>query len=372
MRFPKEKIIITLLVLAFLFLLTSIIVFSEDSTPSVSARSAVLYEPITGTFLFSKNENKRLPFASTTKIMTALVAIESFPLDDEVIVAREACGIEGSSLYLKPEEVLTMRDLLTALMLRSANDAAAAIAYAVAGGIDEFAALMNERAASIGLTDTHFTNPHGLDDKEHYTTARELALIAAEAMKNEEFAKIVSLKKSKISNADGEVRLIVNHNKLLNLYDGAIGIKTGYTKKSGRCLVGSAERDGITLITVTIDAPDDWNDHSRLFDFGFNCLEARTVARRGEFTYTIPVLDSEEKSVTVTNRDEITAIFKKGDPDIKSEVSLPRYVIAPIKRGDTVGKVTFYKDGDIFCEIPLIAENDANKKESGLFRYFKK
>ena len=372
MKFPKEKIIITLIVLVLLFLLTSIVVFSSNAEPSVSARAAVLYEPITKTFLFSKNADERMPFASTTKIMTALVAIENFPIDSEVEVVPEACGIEGSSLYLKPGEVLSMRELLVSLMLRSANDAAAAIAYAVAGGIEEFADMMNERALQLGLKDTHFTNPHGLDNELHYTTARELALIAAKAMENETFREICSLKKDRVINSDDEARLVVNHNKLLKLYDGAIGIKTGFTKKSGRCLVGAAERDGLTLITVTLDAPDDWSDHARLFDRGFSLMEARTLAQIGEFSYTLPILDSDTEAIGVSNAEGFSIITRKDDSDVTADVNLPRYVIAPVEKGQELGKVTFYKDGELLGEIPLIAEDKAQKTDKGgFFRHFK-
>jgi D-alanyl-D-alanine carboxypeptidase len=173
-----------------------------------------------------------------------------------------------------------MGDLLFGLMLRSANDAAAAIAYEISGSIEAFADKMNEKAESLGLTDTHFTNPHGLDDKEHYTTARELAIITGEALKNDTFLQIVSTKKQIITNSDGESRLLINHNKLLNMYENTIGVKTGFTKKSGRCLVGAAERDGVRLITVTINAPDDWKDHTALFDYGFSKLKTEPAVTK--------------------------------------------------------------------------------------------
>ena len=373
MRFPKEKIITTLIIFILLFLLTTVIVFSAGESPSLSARAAALYETSTQEFLYSKRGNERLPLASTTKIVTALVAIDSYPLDEEVSIVPEACGIEGSSLYLKPGETLSMRELLTALMLRSANDAAVAIAYAVAGGTEPFADMMNERVASLGLTDTHFTNPHGLDDKEHYTTARDLSLIAAEAMKNDAFKEICSLKKDKIINSDGDVRLVVNHNKLLRLYDGAIGVKTGFTKKSGRCLVGAAERDGIMLITVTLDAPDDWNDHAKMFDYGFSVMENRTVAKPGDFTYTVPVIGSDKDAVTVSNKEELKIILNKNSDKITNEVILPRYTASPITEGQKLGKVVFYKNGDIICELPLTADASAQKRENGgPFHRFKK
>ena len=372
MKNPKDRIITATLLLIFLFLFASIII-SSASEVTTSARAATLYEPLTDTFLYSKNQNARLPMASTTKIMTALVAIENYPLDTEVKIADEACGIEGSSLYLRAGESMTMRELLYGLMLRSANDAAAAIAYAVAGSVSNFADMMNARAEKLGLTDTHFANPHGLDDEEHYTTARELAIISAEAIKNPTFKEIVSTYKKTISGPDDTKRLVVNHNKLLNMYDGAIGMKTGYTKKCGRCLVGAAERDGLTFISVTIDAPDDWNDHMRMLDYGYSLMEMRSIAEAGQFAYDIPVINGKESVLRVSNKDGLRAVMMKSDPEIEAYVSVPRYIVSGVKAGDEIGKVIFKKDDEYFAEVAIIAENSVSIKEKkGLFPFFKK
>ena len=228
--------------------------------------------------------------ASTTKIMTALVAIENCPIDKMVTVSPEAVGVEGSSVYLKANEKISMESLLYALLLSSANDAAAAIAYEVAGGIPEFAELMNEKAKSLGLENTHFANPHGLDDAEHYTTARELALIARAALENETFSKIVSTKKKTISIHDGEEsRLLVNHNRLLFEYDDVVGVKTGYTKKCGRTLVSAAEKDGVHLIAVTLSDGNDWVDHRAMLDYGYEKIECVTLCKAGDFRRTLHV-----------------------------------------------------------------------------------
>ena len=279
MKNPRERIVIISIFLVLLFIFYATVVFSADGI-SLSAKSAALYDPSSKSFLFTKNADLRLPMASTTKIMTALVAIENASLEKSVSISDEAVGTEGSSLYLKQGEIMTMGDLLMGLMLRSANDAALAIAYEISGSVEAFAEKMNEKAALIGADSTHFTNPHGLDDKEHYTTAKDLAIITAEALNNSTFLKIVSTEKCIIKNADGEARLLTNHNKLLKLYDGAIGVKTGFTKKSGRCLVGAAERDGARLISVTINAPDDWNDHKTLFDYGFYKLKSVPITEQ--------------------------------------------------------------------------------------------
>ena len=199
----------------------------------VSARGAVLMEAESGDVVFGQNENARLPMASTTKIMTALVALEQLPLDTVVTVTRESVGVEGSSIYLVEGEVLTLEQLLYALLLESANDAAAAIAVAVAGSVEDFAVLMNEKAAELGLADTHFVNPHGLDHEDHYTTARELALIAKEALNNPAFREICSSRRKTIPlHGDEGVRVLINHNKLLTSYEGCIGVKTGFTTKT--------------------------------------------------------------------------------------------------------------------------------------------
>lgn len=352
MKNPKERIISVIVLIALLFLFYTTTVSSSD-TPSVSAKSAVLYEPTSNEFLFERNADECLPMASTTKIMTALIALESLSLNSEITVAAEACGIEGSSLYLKPGEIFTVRDLITGMMLRSANDAAAALAYEISGGISNFAVIMNERARLMGLTRTSFENPHGLDGKNHYTTARELALISAEAMKNSDFKAIAMTKELTLTNKDGYSRHVTNHNKLLQMYEGSTGIKTGYTKKSGRCLVGAAERNGISLISVTINAPDDWNDHSALFDFGFSVLD-RFFAPAGAYKYSIPILNSDKNEITVASAEPFSYIYRKQNGKIETQISLARYTAEPRKAGDVLGSVNFILNGKKIGEIPLI------------------
>lgn len=305
--------------------------------------------------------------ASTTKIMTALVAIENAALTDEVVITEEAVGIEGSSAYLKEGEILSMEELLYALLLRSANDAAVAIACEIGGSVEGFADMMNERAASLGLSDTHFTNPHGLDDAEHYTTAHDLALIAAEALKNDTLKAISSTYKRSFTRDDKAI-LYVNHNKLLKLYDGALGMKTGYTKKSGRCLVGAAERDGLTFVTVTLDAPDDWRDHEELFDLGFAALEKITLASAGDHFYSLPVLDGVKDTVEVENITGDAVILERGEHDVKEYVKLTKFATAPIKAGDIFGEVIFTLDGEVVSRVKLVATEDVERiKDKNFF-----
>lgn len=330
--------------------------------PSVSAKSAILTEAESGRVLYQKSAHIRLPMASTTKIMTAIVAIEEYPdLGKEVKIDKRAVGVEGSSVYLYENEVMTMEDLLYALLLSSANDAAVAIACEVGGSIDAFAEKMNRKAEALGLEDTHFTNPNGLHDDNHYTTAYDLAAITAYALKNPTFKKIVSTKKKTVPMQNGEsVRLLINHNKLLSLYDGAIGVKTGFTKKSGRCLVSAAERDGLTLVAVTLDAPNDWKDHSDMLDFGFDSYERKNFGNAGDISFDVPVISGEENSVKVRNSQPLSVFISKEHPEIKCTVELPRFVFADVKEGEVIGRIVYTCNGNIVAESPLKAEKRVN------------
>ena len=322
---------------------------------SLSAHHAALYEPVTGTFLYEKNGTERAPMASTTKIMTALVALEAGELDREIVIPKEACGIEGSSIYMEPGERLTLRQLLYALLLQSANDAATAIAIAIGGDTAGFAQMMNEQAAALGLQDTHFTNPHGLDDPEHYTTARDLAKIAAAAMELPEFREMVGTVKYTIPHGnDGDTRVLVNHNRLLRLYQDAVGIKTGFTKKSGRCLVGAACRNGLTLISVTLDAPNDWNDHIRLFDFGFSKMENRLLCPAGGFHYSLPVIGRQDTVAYCTNSEDAYGILPVDAEAPELRVDLPHFLTSAPREGAVVGTLRFYAGDRLVSEVPIV------------------
>ena len=337
---------------------------------SVNAKAAVVYDAENGTLLYAKNENARLPMASTTKIMTALIAIERENLNKKIEVDPRAVGVEGSSAYLREGEEFTLRDLLYALMLRSANDAAEAIAYAIAGSVEEFAVLMNEKAALLGLRNTNFTNPHGLDDGKHYTTALELAKITAVALEYPEFCEIVSTKTKKVEKED-ITRLFANHNKLLARYEGCIGVKTGYTQKSGRCLVSAAERDGIRLIAVTLSCPDDWREHEKMLDFGFSQLEKVTVLSNGKFMRSAIVKDGVTSSAKLGIDSDIIITKKKSDDLPKIDIDIPQILNAPVTIGDTVGKVCLtYHDGRVEKFDIIAMENVKKAKKKGLFGLF--
>ncbi len=332
------------------------------STPTVSAKSAILIEATSGEVLWAKNADSQLPMASTTKIMTALVAIESGDVKRAVSVSPKAVGVEGSSVYLYPNEKMTLEDLLYAMLLESANDAAAAIAIEVGGSIEGFAEMMNRKAQSLGLKNTHFENPHGLDGETHYTTARELALIAREAYSNEVLKGIFSTYKKTIPLNETEgVRLLINHNKLLKSYEGATGIKTGFTKKSGRCLVSAAERDGLSLIAVTLNAPDDWKDHKNMLDYGFSMIESRTLCIAGEYTYTLPAVGGCDDHVILKNAETIRLILPRNGQKLEYKVELPRFIYAPVHEGEIVGRIVFYLNGQEIAESKVIAASSVDK-----------
>ncbi len=322
---------------------------------SVSAQSAILIDAQSGKVLYEKSSDQVRPMASTTKIMTALVAIENFDLDKTVSIPKEATGIEGSSIYLCAGEKLTLRQLVYALMLSSANDAATAIAIYCAGSVESFAEKMNETANSLGLKSTHFDNPHGLDSESHYTTASDLAKLTAYAIKNPEFKKIVSTYRSEIPlGEDNKARLLVNHNKLLRTYEGAIGVKTGFTKKSGRCLVSAAERNGTVLIAVTLNAPDDWRDHATMLDYGFdNYLSKRLAPDPLEFS--LPVISGTKSSVSCTLSKDLSALLPKDHGAISCRIEMSRFEYAPVSMGETVGKITYICDGKEIASSNIIA-----------------
>lgn len=254
-----------------LFLLVQIIPHPTLASGAISARHAILIDGDSGEVLFEKDAHTRVPMASTTKIMTALAVLEALPLTATVAVPTEAVGTEGSSAYLKAGEILSVKDLLHALLLQSANDAAVALAIAADGSVPAFAERMNRIAKSLGLSETHFDNPHGLDSDTHYTTAHDLAILSAYAMHTPTFASVAA-QKTYTCRSSLSLHHFSNHNKLLRLSPCGVGVKTGFTKKSGRCLVGAAKKDGTLLISVTLNAPNDWQDHLFLWKLGFSAL----------------------------------------------------------------------------------------------------
>lgn len=318
---------------------------------SISASSACLLEAESERVLYSKNAEKQLPMASTTKIMTAILALESgISLDKVIKVPSLAVGIEGSSIYLRDGEKITLETLIYGLLLSSANDSAVAIAITVSGSVENFVALMNKKAHELGLVNTHFTNPHGLYDKEHYTTAIDLAKLMAYCIKNDLFVNISGCYKKVVQSDKDLTRVMINHNRLLNSYDGVIAGKTGYTKMSGRCLVTCAERKGLQLIAVTLNAPNDWQDHTSLYDFGFSNYKRITLSG---ISISIPVISGKSDEIEAKSSD-ISMVISK-NCEITTEINAPNFVFASISKGENLGEVVYKSNGKIIAKVPLFA-----------------
>lgn len=320
----------------------------------VSAHSAILMDGDTGQVLYEKNAQSKSLIASTTKIMTALVVLGDGDLDVVVTVPQEAVGIEGSSMYLKAGEKLTVRQLLYGMMLSSGNDAAVALALHSAGSIEEFARRMNETAATLGLHDTSFANPNGLDSEGNYSTARDLARLTQAALHTPGFTEIVSAKTCQF----GE-HYLVNHNKLLWQYDGALGVKTGYTKKAGRILVGAAERNGRKLISVTINAPDDWQDHRRMLDFGFAQYQLREVVHAGEQVGEIPVIlpDGSWGAGTLTAGAGLS-LWLLPEETVELQLRVPLFCYQAESAGAEIGAAVLSRGDEVLGSVPVILQSE--------------
>ncbi len=328
---------------------------------SVSAKAAVVIEAESGRVLYSKNMNEKLGMASTTKIMTALVALEKGNTEEVVTVSEHAANVEGSSMYLKTGEKITLGNLLYGLMLQSGNDAATAIAEHIAGSEEKFAALMNKEAEKIGAENTHFTNPHGLADEEHYTTAYDLAKIAAYALKNPKFAEIVAAKSITLER-EGQGRVtLTNHNKLLRMYDGCIGVKTGFTKATGRCLVTASRRGKMTVVCVTLNAGDDWNDHMAMSNYAFKNYNMALYKREGTVAAAVRVKNGMVGEVNGIFAEDIY-LPEKDENEWELEIDIPRKISAPVAKGSVIGKITAKGKNGETEEFDIAAEKDVAVK----------
>jgi len=314
---------------------------------SSGAKAAVLMEPLSRSVLFEKQSHQRLPMASTTKIMTALLALESGKTEQLITVTKEMVTVEGTSLGLRAGDQISLYDLACGMLLESGNDAANATAITLGGSISGFAGMMNARAREIGMTDTHFVTPSGLDAPGHFTTAYDMALLACTAMENPAFKEIAAAKTLVVEFGNPrQKRHISNHNRLLSLYDGAIGIKTGFTKKSGRCLVSAAQRDGVVLVAVTLNVGDDWNEHQNLFDYGFSRVQNVNITMSFEEQDTISVVGGIRGSVSLQCPPDIRIPLVDGERNtLVKQVRLPAFVYAPVKAGDSMGSITYYVNG---------------------------
>ena len=320
---------------------------------SISAVSAILIEADSGTVIYEKNADEQRAMASTTKIMTAILTIEAGDLDREFVADSYAIRVEGTSMGLQEGDRVSRRDLLYGILLPSGNDAANAAAVSVGGSIGGFVEMMNAKAEELGLEDTHFVTPSGLDADGHHTTARDLAALTAYAMQDELFREIVSCSSAEVEYGDPPyMRTLFNSNKMLTRYDGAIGVKTGFTDNARRCLVSAAERDGVTLIAVTLNAGDDWNDHTKMLDYGFTRVFSYPLEL--SCSERVPVAGTGQSVEVYAEQAEISLLPEQRER-LTRRVLLPQFVYGDVRRGDKLGCIEFLIDGKVIKTCPLYA-----------------
>lgn len=344
---------------------------AQAAGPEVSAQSAVVLTADTGAVLFEKDGHTPRPVASTTKIMTALLALEAAQEqgDPLVDITQEMVAVEGSSMGLQAGDSISLTGLAAGMLLASGNDAANAAALYLDGSLESFAARMNQRAAALGMEDTHFVTPSGLDGEDaqglgHLSTAYDMALLARAALEDQAFRQLCSSPSLAVEFAEPVKRVTyTNHNKLLTQYQGCVGVKTGFTKEAGRCLVSAAERDGALLIAVTLNAPNDWEDHAALLDYGFTQVEPYQLAG-GDVRLTVPVVGSPVEVVSLrgSNGGEVTLPLGQG-AQVERVVRVPKFLYAPVEAGEQVGEICWYLEGQLLGSAPLTAAGAAPLQE---------
>jgi D-alanyl-D-alanine carboxypeptidase (penicillin-binding protein 5/6) len=349
-----------ILAMAAVFAYNTGIVRADKEKPDelkVTAKSAILIEASTSRVLYEQNAFERMPMASTTKIMTAILAIENGNLNDVVKVGTNASGVEGSSIWLSAGEEIQLSDMLFGLMLASGNDAAVAIAEHVAGGVDKFVEMMNAKAKEIGAYNTHFNNPNGLPIDDHYTTAYDLAIISAYAMRNEFFRELVNTQYKTIPWEGHEWdRVVKNKNKILWQYKGGNGIKTGFTKDAGRCLSAAAKRDGLQLISVVLGAPDMFNDCMKLMDYGFENYTSQLIVKADEYVGDVTVNKGVEDGFQLyTKEDVYYPLSEEEFGKLDKRVYLENELDAPVAKGQKVGYIDIWLGSNQICSVPLTA-----------------
>ncbi len=339
--------------------------YSNSYALDISAKSAILICADSGSVIFAKNEFEPLPMASTTKIMTALLALENIEAfgNKEIEITDEMVRVEGTSMGLAAGNTVSLEALVQGMMTVSGNDAANAAAIAVAGSAEAFVDKMNEKSKLIGMKDTLFCTPSGLDKGDHHSTAYDMAILGAYAMENENFAKIVSQKSIKIHFINPNKYVTMkNHNKLLRLYEGCIGIKTGFTKAAGRCLVSCAQKNGARLICVTLNAPNDWDDHTKLFNYGFDNVTVKTF-NDSDYFVDIPVKSKEIDHIQGKGNSIFEVCVKREDENkIKRKIEIPSVCTLPIERGQILGNVVYYIEDNVIGKNPIIATNSVSEK----------
>ncbi len=335
-----------MMVLLCALILSAVPAAAGEEAPAVSAEAAILMDRDSGRIIFEKNADRSLEIASTTKIMTAVVVLERCKPEQEVHIRPEWTHTEGSSMYLRPGGTYTVEELLTGLLLVSGNDAARALACHAAGSEEAFAVLMNEKARELGMEGSHFMNPHGLSQEGHYATARDLGVLTCHALRNPDFAGLCATRYARVQGVS-----MTNHNKLLWQYEGASGVKTGYTKAAGRALVSCAQREDTGLVCVTLNDPDDWRDHAALLDWGFAHYESRDLS--GE-NWLLPVVSGTEEQVSVRVKEGSRVFLEKGE-DCRLEVRLPQFVYAPVYAGERAGSLQLRSaEGKLLYEAELV------------------
>lgn len=357
-------LILGMLMLVSAIPLKIVYVFSAEQ-PEVSAKAAVLISADTGEIVWEHNSGQKLPMASTTKIMTTLLCIESGGLDVPFQVDSEAIKVEGSSMGLQEGDIVTKYDLCCGMLLPSGNDAANAAAVRIAGSIEKFAELMNERARKLGLSKTYFVTPSGLEGDGHGSSAADMALLAREALRNDVFRSICSKSSIKLKfGAPPYDRWLKNTNKLLTMYEGVYGVKTGFTDEAGRCLVSACERDGKSLICVTLNDKNDWNDHIALYDYGFNAVH--TVSPKIPDKFELELAEGGTLSVTAGDTDiEVTSADDNME-NYELKLIAPPFVYAPVKSGDETAQLKVLYNGREVKSIKLYAAEDVPAKKSDI------
>lgn len=354
-----KKLVIFLLSLYFMVFAVYAASSGADGTAGmqVGAKAAIVMEAMTGRVLFAQNEHESMPIASTTKIMTALIALEQPDIDAVFTVDETAIMVEGSSMGLQKGDKASLRALAAGMLLPSGNDAANAAAVRIAGSIPAFANIMNERAKQMSLVNTSFETPSGLDAENHYSTAYDMAMLARAALQNQEFAEICSQYKIRTSFGDPPYdRWLTNHNKLLNYRDDVIGVKTGFTKKAGRCLVSAAVRDGIELICVTLSCPNDWKVHQELYDRYFEQVQVEDLSK-GIPAIKVPVTGGVAREVLAVKTDIAQIPIPTNGADVEYSITVEKFVYAPVRSGQYLGEAKIIVDGEEAFRITLIAES---------------
>jgi len=378
----------------FVFLISSVAIFAESlneggyaqtvkritpesgsvlPAPVVQARSAILVEYLSGKVLFGKNEHEKLPIASTTKILTALVARRHLRLDEKITVSTTAALAGEQEIWLEPGEGISVKDLLYALLVHSANDAACAIAEKISGSLQSFAQTMNDFSKGIGARESHFTNPHGLDEDGHYSTAYDMALIGRKLLEDPVLAKIVKTQRHDIPWVSRpSPRTCLNHNELLLKYEGATGIKTGYTSKAGRCLVGSATRGGVSLVAVVLNSPDRFGDTARLLDYGFSMTAVIPIMKKGQVLGKTRVSAFPKRFVNVGCEKDFNAVHIQGQKEnILVKIMVKERSRKAVVKGSSLGRAILYSNGQEIETVKLVAQGSVRHSSVlGKLKYF--